>query len=86
MKKASFQGGKAAIRLLVGTTNATDPYPYLTQLAGTFGSFSLGEGNQYVFKRRIFFPDWFLKRTKERKITYFERQYQVLNAQELATL
>ncbi len=87
MKKASFQGGKAVIRLLVGsTTDAVDPYPYLTQLAGTFGSFSLGEGNQYIFKRRIFFPDWFLKRTKERKITYFEKQYQILNAQELATL
>jgi len=36
MKKASFQGGKAAIRLLAGTTDGTDPYPYLTQLAGTF--------------------------------------------------
>jgi len=87
MKKASFQGGKATIRLLVGSTSETvDPYPYLTQLAGTFGSFSLGEGNQYVFKRRIFFPNWFLKRTKMRKISYFERPYQVLNAQELATL
>ena len=86
MKKASFQGGKTVIRLLAGTTDGNDPYSYLTQLAGTFGSFSLGEGNQYVFKRRIFFPDWFLKRTKERKITYFERQYQILNAQELATI
>lgn len=54
MRKASFQGGKAAIRLLVGTTNNSDPYPYLNQLAGTFGSFSLGEGNQYVFKKIIF--------------------------------
>lgn len=86
MKKASFQGGKAAIRLLAGTTDGSDPYPYLTQLAGTFGSFSLGEGNQYVFKRKLFFQDLFLKRIKERKISYFERQYQVLNAQELATI
>lgn len=86
MKKASFQGGKANIRLLAGTTDGTNPYPYLTQLAGTFGSFSLGEGNQYVFKRRIFFPDLFLKRVKTRKITYFERQHQILNAQELATI
>ena len=50
MKKASFQGGKTAIRLLVGTTDGSDSRPYLTQLAATFGSFSLGEGNQYVFK------------------------------------
>ncbi|MDO9027295.1 MAG: type IV secretion system DNA-binding domain-containing protein, partial [Candidatus Roizmanbacteria bacterium] len=87
MKKASFQGGKVAIRLLVGSTSKTiDPYPYLTQLAGTFGTFSLGEGNQYIFKKRIFFKNNFLKRVKERKISYFERKYQILNAQELATL
>ncbi|MFH0979509.1 MAG: type IV secretory system conjugative DNA transfer family protein, partial [Candidatus Roizmanbacteria bacterium] len=87
MKKASFQGGKAVVRLLVGSTqDSVDPYPYLTQLAGTFGSFSLGEGNQYGFKRRIFFKDALLKRVKNRKIAYFERQFQILNAQELATL
>jgi len=87
MKKASFQGGKAAIRLVVGsTTHEVDPYPYLTNLAGTFGSFSLGEGNQYVFKKRIFFKDMLINRIKLRKISYFERQGQILNAQELATL
>ncbi|KKP65306.1 MAG: hypothetical protein UR63_C0058G0003 [Candidatus Roizmanbacteria bacterium GW2011_GWC2_35_12] len=87
MKKASFQGGKAAIRLLVGsTTNEVDPYPYLTNLAGTFGSFSLGEGNQYVYKKRVFFKDALINRMKARKISYFERQQQILNAQELATL
>ncbi len=86
MKKASFQGGKAVVRLLAGSNDGSDPYPYLTQLAGTFGSFSLGEGNQYVFKKKIFFGEPFLKRIKERKISYFERQYQILNAQELATL
>jgi len=87
MKKASFQGGKAVIRLLVGSMSKDiDPYPYLTQLAGTFGSFSLGEGNQYGFKRRIFFPDALLKRVKNRKVAYFERRSQILNAQELATI
>ncbi|MFZ6034651.1 MAG: type IV secretory system conjugative DNA transfer family protein [Patescibacteria group bacterium] len=87
MKKASFQGGKAAIRLLVGSNEqAVDTRPYLTQLAGTFGSFSLGEGNQYVFKKKIFFGESFLKRIKERKISYFERKFQILNAQELATI
>jgi hypothetical protein len=87
MKKASFQGGKAVIRLVVGSTsNQIDPYPYLTNLAGTFGSFSLGEGNQYVFKKRIFFRNAFINRIKSRKISYFERQGHILNAQELATL
>jgi hypothetical protein len=53
MKKASFQGGKAVIRLLVGINQQDiNPFPYLQNLAGTFGSFSLGEGNQYVFNTR----------------------------------
>ncbi len=87
MKKASFQGGKVAIRLLVGSTYENiDPYPFLTQLAGTFGSFSLGEGNQYIFKKIYFFKDSSLKRIKNRKISYFEAQHQILNAQELATI
>ena len=42
MRKATFQGGKTAIRLVVGSTHeGTDPKPYLTNLAGTFGAFSL---------------------------------------------
>ena len=87
MKKASFQGGKAAVRLVVGsTTDAIDPYPYMTNLAGTFGSFSLGEGNQYGFKKRIFFKKILIDRIRSRKIGYFEHQAQILNAQELATL
>ena len=87
MKKASFQGGKAVIRLVVGSTNSNvDPYPYMTNLAGTFGSFSLGEGNQYGFKKRIFFKQALINRIKLRKIGYFEHQSQILNAQELATL
>lgn len=87
MKKASFQGGKAAIRLVVGSTaKDIDPYPYMTNLAGTFGSFSLGEGNQYGFKKRIFFKQALINRIKARKISYFEHKTQILNAQELATL
>ncbi len=87
MKKASFQGGKTTIRLLVSSNNQTvDPYPFLTQLAGTFGSFSLGEGNQYIFKKVYFFKDSFLNRIKQRKISYFEAGRQILNAQELATI
>jgi len=87
MKKASFQGGKAVIRLVVGsTTNEIDPYPYMINLAGTFGSFSLGEGNQYGFKKRVFFKKMLIDRIKLRKIGYFEHQGQILNAQELATL
>ena len=87
MKKASFQGGKVGIRLLVSSADkALNPYPFLLNLAGTFGSFSLGEGNQFSFKRSIFFKSHLLEKIKKRKIRYFEKQNQILNAQELATL
>lgn len=87
MKKASFQGGKAAVRLIVGSdTDHLPLMPYLQNLAGTFGSFSLGEGNQFVFKRPIISKDRLIRRMKERRINYFERRFQILNAQELATI
>jgi len=87
MKKATFQGGKAGIRLLVGTdTPGLNPMPYVSNLAGTFGSFSLGEGNQFVFKRPLFFKQMLLNRVRERKLSYFECKNQILNSQELATM
>lgn len=85
MQKASFQGGKALIRMIVGTNNSP-PRPFMSNLAGTFGSFSLGEGNQFVFKRPLVFKERLLKRIKKRKTAFFERRFQVLNAQELATI
>jgi len=87
MKKASFQGGKTMVRLLVGSNDkAINPLSYLQNFAGTFGSFSLGEGNQFVFKRPLIFKDRLLNRVKNRKIGFFENTHQILNAQELATL
>lgn len=86
MRKASFQGGKALIRLIVGSNSNMPLTPYLYNLAGTFGSFSLGEGNQFVFKRSLFFKNFLLKRIRKRSTYYFEKRHQVLNAQELATL
>lgn len=87
MKKASFQGGKVGIRVLAASHNQSlNPYPFLLNLAGTFGSFSLGEGNQFNFKRPLLFKNWLFEKIKKRKINYFEKQDQILNAQELATL
>lgn len=84
MSKASFQGGKTLIRLLVGSSRPN--YTALQNLAGTFGTFSLGEGNQFVFKKPLFFKNRLLERIRQRKTTFFERRQQVLNARELATL
>ncbi len=86
MKKASFQGGKALVRIVVGSNNKISLLPYLHNLAGTFGSFSLGEGNQFGFKRSVFFKNNLLNKIKKRSTYFFEKRYQVLNAQELATL
>lgn len=87
LQKASFQGGKAAIRLLVGSQNSsTHLLPYLHNLGGTFGSFSLGEGNQFVFKRPIVRKQRLINKIKTRTFGIFEHKYQILNAQELATI
>ncbi len=87
MKKTSFQGGKALIRLVVGGDNHQLPInAYRQNLAGTFGSFSMGEGNSFEFRRPLLFRDLLLKRIKNRTTNYFERRHQVLNAQELATI
>lgn len=87
MKKASFQGGKVGIRLAVGTDKDNIPLmPYVQNLAGTFGSFSQGEGNQFVFRRPIFRKARLINRMKKRHLGFFERKMQILNAQELATL
>ncbi len=84
-KKASFQGGKVIIRLAVGSDSVI-PTPFLHDLAGTFGSFSLGEGNQLILKKPLVRKGAFLTRLKQRKSPVFERRYQIFNSQELATL
>lgn len=85
MQKAAFQGGKALIRLVAGS-DTTHTLSYLQNLSGTFGSFSLGEGNQFILKRPLIFRKQFLQKIKDRKTTFFEKRQQILNAQELATL
>ena len=87
MQKAGFQGGKAVIRLVVGSDNSS-VRSYMQNLAGTFGSFSLGEGNQFVFRKPLLSINKkrLLNRIKARTVNYLERKNQVLNAQELATI
>ncbi len=85
MQKASFQGGKTLIRLVVGTEGA-NPRPYLHNLAGTFGIFSHGDGNEFEYKRQIFRKVQMLNRIKNRSTYFFEKRRQILNAQELATI
>ncbi len=86
MQKASFVGGKTVVRLVVGSDSAEKAKHELHNLAGIFGTFSQGEGNQFVLKRPKIRKKVLLVRIKDRKTGIFERRNQVLNAQELATL
>lgn len=87
MQKAGFQGGKAVIRLVVGSEQ-NNTSSYMANLAGTFGAFSLGEGNQFVFRKPLLARNKkaLLERIKHRKVNLLERKNQILNAQELATI
>ena len=87
MQKAGFQGGKAVIRLVVGS-DSPNTASYMSNLAGTFGSFSLGEGNQFVFRKPLLEVNKkkLLKRIRLRTVNFMERKNQILNAQELATI
>ncbi len=86
MQKAAFQGGKAVVRLIVGADTLQEAKNELSNLAGTFGTFSLGEGNQFALKKPRIRKKLLLERIKTRKTGLFEKRQQVLNAQELATL
>lgn len=86
-KKIMFQGGKVCIRLVSATNNPGIPTAtYLQNLAGTFGGFSLGEGNKFGFSSPGWDKEKLMVRFKERTVNYFERANQILNAQELATI
>lgn len=86
MQKAAFQGGKAVIRLIVGAESQELAKSQLQNLAGTFGTFSLGEGNQFALRKPRIRKKLLLERIKNRTTGLFEKRNQVLNAQELATI
>lgn len=86
MQKASFQGGKAMVRIIAGAETHAQAQAALTNLAGTFGSFSLGEGNQFILKKPRIRKKLLLERIKKRQTGVFEKRSQILNAAELATI
>ncbi len=85
-RKTAFTGGKALIRLMTSDDTLEGAQSYLSNLAGTFGTFSLGEGNQFGFKKPRFTKKQLLERLTKRSTFMLERQSQILNAQELASL
>jgi len=86
-KKVMYQGGRTAIRILVTSKEkAYDPKILLQNVAGAYGSLSLGEGNKLGLSVKKIGTAGFVKRMKERRFDLLENRKQILNAQELATL
>ena len=84
--KIAHVGFAAAIRLITVAANETRAKELLRTLAGTFGVFTLGEGNALVLSEPTFWQkkrleDGFLKRNGD-----VAPRFQVLNAIELASL
>lgn len=86
-KKVMFQGGRAAIRILATSKEKEhDPLTLLQNVAGAYGSLSLGEGNKLGLSIKRAGKDTFIARMKNREFNWLEHRKQILNAQELATL
>lgn len=85
-QKTSFQGGKTLIRIFAASHSSSAATSYLYSLAGTFASFSSGEGNQLVYRKPGIFKNTLYKHLRDRSTSFFERRHQIFNAAELATL
>jgi hypothetical protein len=85
-KKASLPGFKTGLRLLACSESQEKSEKLLINLAGSFGSFSLGEGNTLILKKPLpFQKNSFLKSILNRSFKYIPR-HQILNVAEIATL
>lgn len=84
-QKTAYQGGKVLVRMISGSNSASKASSYLKNLAGTFGTYSLGEGNQLVYNKPSN-TKTFIKHMKTRTSSFFEHRSQILNAAELAGL
>lgn len=87
-RKVQFQGGRTAIRILsTSKEESYDPKILLQNVAGAYGSLSLGEGNKLgLSMKKGGAKAKFVERMKNREFSLFEHRKQILNAQELATL
>lgn len=84
-QKVAYQGGKVLIRLVSGHSDKGLAGSFIRNLAGTFGAYSLAEGNQLSFKKAEK-PAEMKRHILTRTHGYFERRSQILNAAELTGL
>lgn len=84
-QKTAYQGGKVLVRLASGNTDGARAKSFIRDLAGTFGIYSLGEGNQLVFKKPKK-PEELKTHMQARTHSYFEHRSQIMNSAELTAL
>lgn len=84
-QKTAYQGGKTLIRLIASGPSEGAAKTYLRNLAGTYGSFSLGEANQLKY-RSVEINKKSLHHIKHRTHGFFEHRDQIMNAAEMAGL
>jgi hypothetical protein len=86
-RKVMYEGGRTTIRVITSSQSSDhDPNILLQNIAGTFGSFALGEGNKLGMTIVRSGQKEFIDRAKKRSFSLFEHRMQIMNAQELATL
>lgn len=86
-RKVLFPGGRTAIRILATSKEKEhDPKVLIQNIAGAYGSFTLGEGNSLGLSFKHMGKDGFIRKMKSRSMGLLEHRAQILNAQELATL
>ncbi len=85
-RKVEHQGGKALIRILIGDETRDGVTTFMSNLSGTFGAYSAGDGNTLKLTKPSYFKKRLLDRTVTRTTGPLERRFQILNAAELAGL
>ncbi len=84
-QKISHKAMHAGMRLLAISVNENSSSKFLNHLAGSFGSFTLGEGNSLRLKKPKLLKKRLLNSIKNREFKPTPR-YQYLNIEELATV
>ena len=85
-EKVNHSGYRTYIRIAIGAPTQAQALSQMSNLAGAFGAFALGEGNRFILKRpRLFFKKMTLGKIIKREKNHFPR-HQILNTMELATL
>ena len=85
-EKLNHTGYRTYIRLLVGAASNQQALSLLSNLAGSFGAFAMGEGNRLILRRpRLFWKKVIFDRIVKREKSHLPR-HQIFTTHELATL